>query len=85
MMNSGNGKNGNGRAAELETLLVKAAGAQAGNASRNQQAHGSLHPAWEAFIRYCAELRHGELERLKIQDGLPMMAELATRKVKFSS
>jgi hypothetical protein len=42
-----------------------------------------LHPAWRDFIRYCEELRFGELEKLKIQDGIPMMAELTTRKVKF--
>ena len=84
-MSSGNGRNGNGRAAHFETLLVKAAEAHAALSTRNQPAHARLHPAWELFIRYCLELRHGELERLKIQDGLPMMAELATRKVKFSS
>ncbi len=43
-----------------------------------------LHPAWRAFIRYCAQLRHGEIERLCIQDGLPVLAELTTRKVKFT-
>jgi hypothetical protein len=42
------------------------------------------HPAWRAFMRYCAELKHGEIERLVIQDGLPVLAELTTRKVKFS-
>jgi len=84
MMSSGNGKNGNGRAG-LEALLVRAAEAHAARSTRNQPARAPLHPAWELFIRYCLELRHGELERLKIQDGLPMMAELATRKVKFSS
>jgi hypothetical protein len=44
-----------------------------------------LHPAWRAFIRYCAELRHGEIERLCIQDGLPVLAESTTKKVKFTS
>jgi len=29
-------------------------------------------------------LGHGEIEKLKIQDGLPMVAEFTTRKVKFS-
>ncbi len=43
-----------------------------------------LHPAWRAFIRYCRELRHGEMERLSIQDGLPVLAEVVTRKVKFN-
>ena len=43
-----------------------------------------LHPAWRAFIRYCAELRYGEIERLSIQDGLPVLAEVTTKKVKFA-
>jgi hypothetical protein len=43
-----------------------------------------LHPAWRAFIRYCAELQHGEIELLKIQDGLPMLAEAVKKKVKFA-
>jgi hypothetical protein len=42
-----------------------------------------LHPAWCAFIRYCQDLRFGEVDRLKIQDGLPMIAEEVKRKVKF--
>jgi hypothetical protein len=45
----------------------------------------SLHPAWRAFIDYCVELRHGEIEILKIQDGIPVLAEVVRRKVKFSS
>jgi hypothetical protein len=43
-----------------------------------------VHPAWQRLMRYCAELGHGEIEKLKIQDGLPMAAEITTRKVKFS-
>ncbi|HJX93925.1 MAG TPA: hypothetical protein VJ372_25745 [Pyrinomonadaceae bacterium] len=43
-----------------------------------------LHPAWRAFIRYCAELQHGEMESLKIQDGLPVLAEVVKKKVKFT-
>ena len=44
----------------------------------------SLHPAWRSFIRYCAELQHGEIELLKIQDGLPVLAEVTKKKVKFA-
>ena len=44
-----------------------------------------VHPAWVRLMRYCAELGHGEIEKLKIQNGLPMAAEVTTRKVKFSS
>ena len=45
----------------------------------------ALHPAWRAFIRYCTELQHGEIELLKIQDGLPVLAEVVRKKIKFSS
>lgn len=44
----------------------------------------ALHPAWRAFVRYCAELQHGEIEVLKIQDGLPVLAEVVRKKVKFA-
>lgn len=43
----------------------------------------SVHPAWRSFLRFCAELKHGEIERLKIQDGLPVLAEVTKKKVKF--
>ncbi|MFN2530745.1 MAG: hypothetical protein ABR555_05575 [Pyrinomonadaceae bacterium] len=43
-----------------------------------------LHPVWSKFIRYCAELQHGEIELLKIQDGLPMLAEAVKKKIKFA-
>jgi len=44
----------------------------------------SLSPAWRAFIRYCRDLRHGEIERLSIQDGVPVLAEVTKRKIKFN-
>ncbi len=44
----------------------------------------SLHPAWRAFVRYCAELQHGDIEILRIQDGLPVLAEVTRKKVKFA-
>jgi len=44
----------------------------------------SHHPAWRAFIRYCAELQHGQIEVLKIQDGVPVLAEITKKKVKFA-
>ncbi len=49
-------------------------------------AHGPapLHPSWARFIRFCRELGHGEVAALKIQDGLPVLAEVTTKKVKFS-
>jgi hypothetical protein len=48
-------------------------------------ADNSVHPAWRAFIEYCADLQHGEIEILKIQDGLPVLAEVVRKKVKFGS
>ena len=44
----------------------------------------SLTPAWREFIRFCRDLRHGQIERLSIQDGVPVLAEVITRKVKFN-
>lgn len=44
-----------------------------------------LHPTWRAFIRYCEELRYGEIERLKIQDGMPVLAEVVEKKIKFAA
>jgi hypothetical protein len=41
------------------------------------------HPAWIAFISYCIELDHGEIEILRIQNGLPVLAEVTRKKVKF--
>lgn len=49
------------------------------------QTSADVHPAWQRLIRYCADLGHGEIEKLKIQDGLPVAAELTTRKIKFNS
>ena len=43
-----------------------------------------LPPAWQEFIRFCTDLRHGEIERLSIQDGLPVLAEVTKRKIKFN-
>jgi len=40
--------------------------------------------AWREFIRFCKDLRHGEIERLSIQDGLPVLAEVTKRKIKFN-
>lgn len=53
--------------------------------SAPERARTSLHPAWLSFVRYCEALRHGEIECLKIQDGLPVLAEVITKKVKFGN
>lgn len=44
----------------------------------------SSYPDWEAFVRFCEELRFGEIERVKIQDGRPVLAEVVRKKVKFT-
>ena len=41
-------------------------------------------PAWKALMEYCRQLQHGEIERLRIQDGLPVIAEVITQKIKFT-
>ncbi len=46
---------------------------------------GTLHPSWRAFIEYCSKLGYGEIERLTIQDGLPVLAERTKQKVKFTA
>jgi hypothetical protein len=44
---------------------------------------GRLHPAWQALIRYCREVGHGEIERIKIQDGLPVSVEVVKTKIRL--
>ena len=43
-----------------------------------------IHPVWYSFIKYCEIMGYGEIEKLKIQDGLPMLAEEVKKKIKFS-
>ena len=54
-------------------------------AAQREVADRAAHPAWLAFIRYCSELQHGEIETLKIQDGVPVLAEVVKKKIKFGS
>jgi len=44
---------------------------------------GELHPAWQAFIQYCRELDHGEIDCIKIQNGLPVSAEVIKKKIRW--
>ena len=39
--------------------------------------------AWREFIRFCGQMKHGEIERLSIQDGVPVLAEITKKKVRF--
>ena len=41
-------------------------------------------PVWQKFIAYCEEIGHGEIEKLKIQDGVPVLAEKVTQKTRFA-
>jgi hypothetical protein len=51
--------------------------------SRLHSATPNLHPAWQALIRLCREMGHGEIERIKIQDGLPVSAEVIRKKIRW--
>jgi hypothetical protein len=55
-----------------------------GDIGRSAAGAGGLHPSWIVFIRHCQQLGFGEISQLKIQDGVPVMAEEITRKIKFS-
>ncbi|MEW5979972.1 MAG: hypothetical protein AB1898_29600 [Acidobacteriota bacterium] len=52
------------------------------SASRGSTDNG-VHPSWLALIKLCRELGHGEIERLSIQDGLPVLAETVRKKCRF--
>ena len=44
----------------------------------------TLNPVWIRFIKYCERIQYGEIAKLKIQDGLPIAIEVATKKIKFT-
>lgn len=46
-------------------------------------ARPSLSKQWLAFIDFCRRLGHGEIQVLKIQDGVPVLAEKVIEKMKF--
>jgi hypothetical protein len=43
-----------------------------------------LHRNWCFFIQYCEKIKYGEIQNLKIQDGLPQIAEVVKKKINFS-
>ena len=57
----------------------------AGNAEADaaRATASELHPAWRAFIQYCRELDHGEIDCIKIQNGLPVSAEVIKKKMRW--
>ena len=44
----------------------------------------SLHSAWVSLIRHCQQMGHGEIERIKIQDGVPVLIEKSVEKIKLN-
>lgn len=57
-------------------------GAQRGRVRTDPQSN--LHPAWKAMIRFCRDLGYGEIACVKIHDGVPVCAEVATKKIRWS-
>jgi hypothetical protein len=58
-------------------------GIQCRDKNREPSRYGTIHPAWQSFIVFCQSMRYGEIEKLKIHDGLPIIAEEARKKIKF--
>jgi len=55
---------------------------------RNKEHNGKvvqpISEEWARLIKFCQQLGHGELEKLKIQDGVPVIADIVREKVKFT-
>jgi len=49
-----------------------------------QKASLELSTAWVNFIRFCERVGFGELDRVQIQNGVPVSAESVKEKVKFT-
>jgi len=56
----------------------------AGMATQSAREDVQLPSVWREFIRFCGDLKHGEIERLSIQDGVPVLAEVTKKKIKFN-
>jgi len=50
---------------------------------RSAASGAAIDPAWLRFMSLCREMRYCEIERLVIQDGVPILAETVKKKVKF--
>ena len=48
------------------------------------EVQADLHPAWQAMIRFCNDLGYGEIACVKIYDGVPISAEVAKKKIRWS-
>ena len=53
------------------------------NKKMSQLSNG-VHPAWIALIRHCQAMGHGEIERIKIQNGIPILIEKSVEKIKLT-
>ena len=51
---------------------------------RPEAPDGAIDPAWLRFMRLCREMGYCEIEKLVIQDGVPVLAETVKKKVKFT-
>ena len=54
------------------------------NKERNGKVVQPISEEWARLIKFCQQLGHGELEKLKIQDGVPVIADIVREKVKFT-
>ena len=48
------------------------------------QVANGIHPAWIALIRHCQAIGHGEIERIKIQNGVPVLIEKSVERIKLT-
>jgi hypothetical protein len=51
---------------------------------KTKHSTAGIHPAWLALIRHCREVGFGEIERVKIQDGIPVMIEKTIKRTKLT-
>jgi hypothetical protein len=42
-----------------------------------------MHPGWMKFILFCHSIKHGKIENLQLQDGIPVCIEKVKEKIKF--
>ena len=43
-----------------------------------------VHKNWCDFIRYCEKMGYGEIQNLRIHDGIPQIAEVVKKKISFA-
>lgn len=55
-----------------------------GKSQSNGKVVQSISEEWSRLIQFCQKLGYGEIEKLKIQDGVPVIADVVREKVKFT-